>query len=121
MASPAPVGLRIVLLLNNPFVADSRSWKLARSLSDVGCDVTVVARRADGLPDREGREGFRVVRLEQPRPLGWLPMPALPEGAGTDERRPRIGRAGRVAGGVIDALGRVAQAGRYLLLARQWA
>ena len=35
---------RVVLLLNNPFISDSRSWKLATSLTAAGCDVTVVAR-----------------------------------------------------------------------------
>ena len=55
----APDGRRrIVLLLNNSFVADSRSWKLATGLARAGWAVTVVARRAEELPAAEEREGF---------------------------------------------------------------
>ena len=43
----------IALLLNNPFANDSRSWKIARSLTARGWRVTVVARRGEGLPNRE--------------------------------------------------------------------
>ena len=57
---------RVVLLLNNAYTSDSRSWKLATSLSAAGGDVTVVARARDGLPDREERDGYRVVRVAQP-------------------------------------------------------
>ena len=101
---------RVALLLNNPFTADSRSWKLAGSLSAAGCTVTVVARAGDGLPAREQRDGFKVVRVRQPRPLPWLPLPGLPAGSAA---RPRE----RLREGV----GRAAQAVRYLLLARAWA
>ena len=103
---------RVVLLLNNPFTADSRSWKLARSLADGGCRVTVVARAADGLADREQSDGFEVIRVEQPRPLARLPVPGLPSPA--TRRRSRTDR-------VRNTLGRAAQAVRYLLLTRQWA
>src|SRR4029077_13591777 len=72
---------RVVLLLNNAFVADSRSWKLARSLGAAGWSGTVVARTADGLPDREDRDGFTLLRVAQPRPLRWLPTPRLPDAA----------------------------------------
>jgi glycosyltransferase involved in cell wall biosynthesis len=105
---------RVALLLNNPFTADSRSWKLATSLAAAGHAVTVVARAADGLPAREEREGFTVVRIEQPRPLSRLPMPPLPPGAGTPPARSARGR-------LRDSIGRAVQAVRYLLLARQWA
>ena len=107
-------GLRarqVVFLLNNPFTADSRSWKLARSLAARGSTVTIVARAAPGLTDREEQDGFRVIRVEQPRPLAWLPAPRLPSAAG---------QAG-IRGRIRDTVGRAVQAVRYLLLARAWA
>ncbi len=110
----------VVLLLNNPFTSDSRSWKIANSLAAAGHRVTVVARAAEGLPSREGpSEGhgpqhFTIVRIEQPRPLAWLPSPPLPPGAGGPRRRSPRDR-------VRDTIGRAVQAVRYLLLARQWA
>lgn len=102
----------VALLLNNPFVADSRSWKIGRSLAAAGYRVTVVAREEEGLPAREVRDGFTVVRVPQPRPFAWLPTPALPV-PGTARRGP--------TGVIADAVGRGAQALRYLVLARQWA
>jgi alpha-maltose-1-phosphate synthase len=104
----------VVLLLNNPFTSDSRSWKIANSLAAAGNRVTVVARAADGLPNREDREGVAVFRIEQPRPLAWLPSPPLPPGAGGPRRRSSRDR-------LRDTLGRAVQVVRYLLLARQWA
>jgi glycosyltransferase involved in cell wall biosynthesis len=104
----------VVLLLNNPYTSDSRSWKIANSLVAAGDRVTVVARTADGLPAREQRDGVEVVRIEQPRPLGWLPSPPLPPGAGGPRRRSPRGR-------VRDTIGRAVQVVRYLLLTRQWA
>ena len=104
---------RVVLLLNNPFTSDSRSWKLARSLAARGATVTVVARAAGGLPEREQRDGFEVVRVAQPKPLAWLPAPPLPTGTGGVPRRGIRDR-------VRDTVGRAVQAFRYLLLVRQW-
>jgi glycosyltransferase involved in cell wall biosynthesis len=116
---------RAVLLLNNPFVGDSRSWKLACSLAGNGWAVTVVARSADGLPGREEHNGFDVVRIHQPRPLAWLPTPRLPEAAtgeatGEATRRRRSGLAGLRAA-ATEIVGRPIQAIRYLRLAEQWA
>lgn len=105
---------RVVLLLNNSFTADSRSWKLATSLTAAGHDVTVVARAAGGLPAREERDGFAVLRVPQPRPLAWVPAPPLPPGSGGPTRRTLRDR-------VRDTIGRAAQVLRYLLLTRQWA
>jgi glycogen(starch) synthase len=114
--------LRVVLLLNNPYTADSRSWKLANSLSAAGCIVTVVARAADGLPAREARDGYRIVRVAQPQTLGWLPVPALPRAkAGTDEAPATQPPARSLRDQTRDTLGRGAQAGRYVLRTRAWA
>jgi glycosyltransferase involved in cell wall biosynthesis len=120
---PASTGARrLVLLLNNPFVSDSRSWKIARSLAAAGWSVTVVARRAEGLAEREERGGFVVVRVEQPRPLAWLPSPRLPEAdRGTPSTVPPPPRPSRLRATVSAVVGRPVQAVRYLLLARQWA
>jgi glycosyltransferase involved in cell wall biosynthesis len=116
---------RVVLLLNNAFVSDSRSWKIARSLAAAGSSVTVVARAADGLPGREQQEGFVVIRLEQPRPLPWLPSPHLPEadpGSVADLSPAARSTAGsRLRAAIATIAGRPIQALRYLLLARQWA
>ena len=123
-ATSAPVDgtkarpLRVVLLLNNAFTSDSRSWKLATSLTAGGCDVTVVARPADGQPPSETRDGYRLVRVAPPQTLRWLPAPGLPPAAGgpaTD------GRSVGVRTRVRDTLGRAAQAARYLVRARSWA
>jgi glycosyltransferase involved in cell wall biosynthesis/SAM-dependent methyltransferase len=103
----------VVLLLNNPFLADSRSWKLATSLSAAGCRVTVVARTAPGSPQRESPEGFEVLRLDQPTLFPWLPSPRLPSGEAP--------AGGGLRSRAADTLGRAVQAVRYLLLARHWA
>ncbi len=109
---------RINLLLNNPFLTDSRSWKIARSSAQAGHAVTVLARGGDGLPDREEREGFTVLRLTPPVRLRWLPAPTLTSAeAGTGSSG--LGRRARTA--VRESVGRVAQVARYLLAARSWA
>ena len=110
---------RVAILINNPYLADSRAWKIATSLGSAGYDVTVVAREGDGLPPREELAGHRVIRVPQPRPLGWLPVPALPSEGGADHGR--RGALERVAGRVRETFGRGLQAGRYLLLSRAWA
>jgi glycosyltransferase involved in cell wall biosynthesis len=119
--APAPHRRRVVLLLNNAFTSDSRSWKLARSLAGSGRQVTVVARRGDGLADREERDGFVVVRLDQPRPLAWLPTPALPEAASSGPVPGPRSRSERLREGLVTLVGRPLQAVRYLRLASLWA
>lgn len=109
---------RIVLLLNNPFVTDSRSWKLATSLAARGRDVTVVARRRADLPDDDLRDGVRVLRLDPPPGPRWLPapgLPAVPAGSGFPVRVGRLRRA------LVAGPGRLAQALRYERRARGWA
>jgi glycosyltransferase involved in cell wall biosynthesis len=109
---------RINLLLNNPFLTDSRSWKIARSSAQAGHAVTVLARGGDGLPDREEREGFTVLRLTPPVRLAWLPAPTLTSG---DTGTGRGGLVRRARSAVRESVGRVAQVARYLLAARSWA
>ncbi len=111
----------IALLLNNPFANDSRSWKIARSLTARGWRVTVVARRGEGLPNREERDGVMVVRLDQPRPLAWLPSPRLPEAATGDPTTSGASAMATLRRLATAGIGRPIQGVRYLLLARQWA
>ncbi len=116
-AAPRP---RVAILINNPYVADSRVWKIATSLGTEGYQVTVVAREGAGLPAREEREGHRIVRVTQPRPLARLPVPALP-GAGAAPDGGPSSVTGRIGGRLRDTVGRGLQAGRFLLLTRAWA
>ena len=128
---PGDARRRVALLLNNPFVADSRSWKIARSLAAAGWTVTVVARRADGLPEREdarrvrGRPGrpATTARAGCRRRACRRPPPASAAGG---ERRPgrRSSPRGRavVSGPRSSTSSAVGlQAIRYLRLAGQWA
>lgn len=101
----------VALLLNNPFVTDSRALKIARTAATAGYRVTVVAREGPGLPPRETDGSIQVVRVAQPSPPRWLPTPGLP--AGEDEAGP-LRR-------IINTVGRAGQAVRYLWIARGWA
>jgi glycosyltransferase involved in cell wall biosynthesis len=117
-AKPGSAPLRVVLLLNNAFTVDSRSWKLATSLTAAGCEVTVVARPGDGLPAADERDGYRIVRVAPPQTLGWLPAPGLPR---TDARPGTKARSAVARTRVRDTVGRAAQAARYLVRTRAWA
>lgn len=55
--------LRVSMLVRNPFVHDTRVEAEARSLARAGYGVTVVAEAASGLPEREERDGYRLVRV----------------------------------------------------------
>jgi glycosyltransferase involved in cell wall biosynthesis len=111
----------VALLLNNPFVTDSRAWKMARTLDAAGYDVTVVARAQEGLPELEESDGFRVVRVAQPNPLAWLPKPRLPEGEDGHAASGPSGRVTKARNVVSASVGRAAQAARYIRLTRLWA
>ena len=56
------MGLRITMLLRNPFTRDARVLREARSLARAGHEVTVIAMRAPTLPAIEQRDGFTVRR-----------------------------------------------------------
>lgn len=108
-----------VLIVNNPFQNDSRVWKMAHSLTDAGIAVTVVARSAPDAPAYEVVDGFRVLRVSQPRPMAWLPSPRLPSSdASTTPPTGLVAKARRVAAASV---GRAAQAVRYLRMSRAWA
>jgi glycosyltransferase involved in cell wall biosynthesis len=102
-------------LLNNPFLTDSRSWKMAETLGGAGYRVTVVARAEQGLPLRASQDAFEIVRVAQPTPH-WLPVPRLPAGEEVPGQRIR-----HVRSTITETVGRAAQALRYLRLTRLWA
>lgn len=73
----APIGarLKVVMLVDNPCVNDSRVIREAEALAQAGHNVTVLARRAAGLPIQEIRNDVRYFRvasiLDNWRPSQW--------------------------------------------------
>ena len=65
-------GVRLANLVFNDFRHDSRVEKTCRSLASHGFDVTLFAFSGEGLPAKEERDGFRVVRCSGPGRLGSL-------------------------------------------------
>jgi alpha-maltose-1-phosphate synthase len=112
----------VALLLNNPFLTDSRAWKMAQTLGEAGYVVTVVARAQGGLPSVEVADRYRVVRVAQPNALAWLPTVALPAGEDIASGPGSVKRgASRLQGTAASSVGRAVQAVRYLRLTRLWA
>ena len=64
-------GRHIAMLVRNAYTHDTRVEKEARTLTDAGYRVTVVADAGAGLPEREVRDGVAVIRV--PRHLSGLP------------------------------------------------
>ncbi len=62
---------RIAMLVRNAYTHDTRVEKEARTLTDAGFEVTVVADAAFGLPERETRDGSTVIRM--PRTAAAIP------------------------------------------------
>jgi glycosyltransferase involved in cell wall biosynthesis len=111
----------VALLLNNPFLTDSRAWKMARTLGAAGYEVTVVARAQPGLHEREDGEGYRVVRVAQPDPFARLPSLRLPPGEDAAPRPASTPSPARITSSAAASVGRAVQAARYLRLSRLWA
>jgi len=115
---------RVCMFLHNPFTHDTRVLKEARTLTEAGYDVRVLAVQDAASPDFERRDGFTVVRLaSDPAPSRLLRR--LLSRCG---RESQIGRVAapldRPAPGFRAALGRAAlrlhlllEHGRYLRLA----
>lgn len=59
---------RVVMLVRNRFTNDTRVEQEARTLTGAGYAVTVVADAGPGLPERETRDGFGVVRVARGGP-----------------------------------------------------
>jgi glycosyltransferase involved in cell wall biosynthesis len=64
--------MRVTMLVRNTFTHDSRVEKEARSLTEAGHAVIVVAEASRTLPDAESRDGYHVVRVV--RPLARVPL-----------------------------------------------
>jgi glycosyltransferase involved in cell wall biosynthesis len=60
--------VRVSMLVRNVFTHDSRVEKEARTLTAAGYAVTVVADAGEGLPERESRDGYEVLRVARPIP-----------------------------------------------------
>ena len=102
---------RVVFLFGNTAEHNSRAQRMARTLGEAGCEVTLVARAGPGLPRTEARHGYQIVRVPPPRGPRWLPTPGLsPTETGS-----------RTRAAVREGPGRLAQAFRFLFLARAWA
>lgn len=60
---------RVVALVGNPAIHDSRVLREAETLASAGHRVTLLARWEPGLPREEQARGFQILRLEIPRLL----------------------------------------------------
>ena len=58
--------MRVTMLVRNGMEHDARVEKEARTLAGAGHAVTVVAEAAPGLPLREERDGYGIVRVPRP-------------------------------------------------------
>jgi glycosyltransferase involved in cell wall biosynthesis len=93
---------RLTLVLPSTGAFDSRTWRIAGSLAARGHQVTVVARRGEGLPNDEmTATGYRVLRVPVDAVDG-LPGPLR-----SIARRVRGRRPSGARGGAGDAIGRV--------------
>jgi glycosyltransferase involved in cell wall biosynthesis len=71
---------RLAILSNSSGVYDARTMRIARSAVQAGYSVTVYARLQDGLPAREDRDGYRIIRAPW---NWWLAVPVLRRLAGS--------------------------------------
>lgn len=71
------------MLLRNPFTRDARVLREARSLVAAGHEVTVLATTGSGQPEREERDGVRIVRAVR---AGMLAGPTIRGAAGAGAR-----------------------------------
>ncbi len=70
--SPAAVPLRVVMLVANPCINDSRVIKEAETLAAAGHMVRVVCRETEDAPDREIINGVEYLRVKWPQNLSKL-------------------------------------------------
>ncbi len=68
--------MRVASIVLNEFTHDSRVLKEARSLSELGHEVTVVAMHAEGLAEHERVEGFVVHRIRLAS-RSWSRLPVV--------------------------------------------
>lgn len=63
--------MNIVMLVLNDMSADARIDREASGLAEAGHDVTVLALRADGMPERERRDHYTVWRVADYTTATW--------------------------------------------------
>lgn len=68
MTTSTSEGPRVTMLVRNPYTHDTRVEREARTLTDAGYRVTVIADAGPGLPLREVREGVQVHRVARRGP-----------------------------------------------------
>ena len=68
---------RIVMLLANSFLHDTRVYKEARSLIEWGCEVHVIAMCNSALPTKEEVDGIHVHRVSMRRGDLWRLFPVV--------------------------------------------
>ena len=54
---------KVVHIVLNPFIQDSRVIKECKSLAKIGYDVTVIAYWLEGLNLEEMRNGYQIIRI----------------------------------------------------------
>ena len=86
---PAPVSTRVCMFLAHPLRHDTRVEKEAAALADAGYEVRIVATAFPGLPAREERSGFTVVRVDDDPLPGSHRPPACSGTAAAAARRAR--------------------------------
>lgn len=69
---PPAAPLRVVMLVTNPCINDSRVIKEAETLAAAGHMVRVVCSETEGAPDREIINGVEYLRVKWPRKLSML-------------------------------------------------
>ncbi|MCH8275429.1 MAG: glycosyltransferase family 4 protein [Armatimonadetes bacterium] len=84
--------LRVVAVVNNPAIHDTRVIKQAEGLAAAGHDVTVLAHAQTGVPDDEVVRGVRYVRRSARYSIGLLPA-VLRCALGRGNGRPAVARA----------------------------
>jgi glycosyltransferase involved in cell wall biosynthesis len=93
-----PVRQRLCIVLPTSGAFDSRSQRIADSMVERGHEVTIIARRASGLPNDETMpEGWRIVRVPVSAVDG-LPVPRIIRTAIANRRNRASGRSNAAAG-----------------------
>jgi glycosyltransferase involved in cell wall biosynthesis len=89
---------RLCIVLPTSGAFDSRSQRIADSMVERGHEVTIIARRASGLPNDETMpEGWRIVRVPVSAVDG-LPVPRIIRTAIANRRNRASGRSNAAAG-----------------------
>lgn len=104
--------MRVAMLVRNPFTHDTRVEKEARTLSDAGYAVTIVAEARRDVPARERRGRIDIVRVS--RPSAGVPLLRFVRAARSFRRALVDLRPDVIHAHDSDALGPVAAAANWL-------